>query len=193
MRNQFSSASICRRHALQIGSVGLFGVGLAGVLRAESENRNRKRNARSVILVWLDGGPATIDVWDPKPDSPTEIRGDLRTIATAIPGVRFGESMEKTAKALEHATLVRSLHHGIPDHLPGSQYMMSGNMPSSRLQHPSLGSLSAHLGLGTGRRGMPHYFCLGDSLVSGAGFLGPRFDPVGVRASRRSGVTSAAT
>lgn len=164
-----------RRGFLKVGSAGLFGLSLADILRAEAELPPNAARASSVILVWLDGGPATIDMWDPKPDAPDEVRGEFSTIHTALPGERFSELMQQTARILDRCTLVRSLHHNIPDHVPGSQYVMTGNKPNPNTEHPSVGSLVASLL--PPAAGMPAYFCLGEAASSGAGFLGAQYDP----------------
>lgn len=170
------SAQACsRRRFLQVGSCSMLGLGLADALRAQAMNCRHAPNATSVILIWLDGGPATIDMWDPKPEAPQNIRGEFKSIPTSVPGVHVCEIMPRTALALDHCVLVRSLHHNIPDHLPGAQYVMTGNKPSAALEYPSLGSLAGHLLASS--RGMPAYFTIGSVPNSGAGFLGPAFNP----------------
>jgi hypothetical protein len=173
--NITDAASWTRRRFLKVGSSGALGVGLADMLRAESVDRVGPPRATGVIFLWLSGGPATIDMWDPKPESPSTVRGDFKTIPTAIPGVRFSELMVRTASILDRAVVVRSLHHGIPDHLPGTQYVMTGNKPEAALQYPSLGSVAAKLTPES--HGMPAYFAVGEAPTSGAGFLGPAYEP----------------
>lgn len=136
-----SRRAISRRGFLRIGSAGLLGLSLADILRAEAELPPHAAQASSVILLWLDGGPATIDMWDPKPTAPDSVRGEFSTIPTAVPGERFTEHMQETARILDRCTLVRSLHHNIPDHVPGSQYVMTGNKPSASVEHPSVSTL----------------------------------------------------
>src|SRR5262245_39785109 len=86
-----------RRDFLKLGTAGLLGLGLADVLRAESRPPagRRKGKADSVILLWLGGGPATIDVWDLKPDAPENVRGDFKPIPTRAAGVRICEHLPK--------------------------------------------------------------------------------------------------
>jgi hypothetical protein len=164
-----------RRRFLEIGASGLLGVGLADLLRAQSTLPAHRPRATSMILIWLGGGPATIDMWDPKPDAPSAIRGEFKTIPTALPGIQFSEHLPRTAAILDRALLIRSLHHNVPDHVPGAQYIMTGNKPSAALEYPSIGSLAARLLRGSA--GMPPYFTLGDAASSGAGYLGPTYDP----------------
>lgn len=166
--------AVSRRGFLHVGSAGLLGLSLADILRAEQQNSDSAR-ARSVILLWLDGGPATIDMWDPKPEAMQRIRGEFSTIQTAVPGEHFSQHMQQTAQILDRCTLIRSLNHNIPDHVPGTQYVMTGNKPNSNTEHPSIGSLASSLL--SSSAGMPAYFSLGEVYSSGAGFLGAQHDP----------------
>lgn len=176
-----------RRRFLQIGSSGLLGVGLSDLLRAESAGPVHTPRATGMILIWLGGGPATIDIWDPKPNAEVEIRGEFKSIPTALPSIQFSEHMPRTAEILNRCVLVRSLHHNIPDHDPGTQYVMTGNKPSAALEHPSIGSLAAHLLAAS--KGMPSYFRIGEATNTGAGFLGTAYDPFRV-ASTAANVTT---
>ncbi|MES1212987.1 MAG: DUF1501 domain-containing protein [Singulisphaera sp.] len=164
-----------RRTLLHIGCSGFLGLSLADLLRALANPTEALARAQGVILIWLGGGPATIDMWDPKPDAPPEIRGDFTMIDTAIPGIPFTSLVPRTAKVVDRGVLVRSLHHNVPDHVPGAQYLMTGNKPSAAVEHPSLGSLAAKLRPTTA--GMPPYFTIGEAANSGAGFLGAAYDP----------------
>ena len=114
-----------------------------------------KKPATGVIQIWLSGGPATIDMWDLKPDAPEEIRGEFRPIATAAPGVSIGEHMPGLAKVMDRCVLVRSLGHTISAHGPGTIYMATGNRPRPALDYPALGSLAARLL--PPRQGVPPY------------------------------------
>src|ERR1700761_3672373 len=100
-----------RRGFLGVGSAGLLGLNLPDVLRAESRAKSPSGKAKGVILLWLGGGPATIDIWDLKPDAPEEIRGEFQEIETKAPGVRICEHLPRTAKVMNQCALVRSLHH----------------------------------------------------------------------------------
>ncbi len=173
--SRYRQSPLSRRSLLQVGAAGFLGLSLADQLRAEAERTTCDSRATSVIQIWLDGGPATIDMFDPKPDAPAEIRGDFKAVETAIPGVRFSDQMKLTAGILDRCAVIRSLHHNIPDHLPGGQYVLTGNKPTRNTEHPSLGSMVSHL-LAT-KAGMPGYFSLGEAASTGAGFLGAQFDP----------------
>src|SRR4051794_4300391 len=170
-----------RRDFLKVGAAGLLGLTLADVLRLESRaavGKGRPK-ARGVILLWLGGGPATIDLWDLKPDAPEGIRGEFRPIPTRAAGVRICEHLEKTAGVMDRCLLVRSLSHGITAHGPGTVYMATGHPPSPALEYPSLGALAAKVLLAA--PGVPPYVLFGAARASGfaggAGFLGPAYNP----------------
>src|SRR4029453_11792004 len=92
-----------RRDFLQVGAAGLLGLSLPGFLAAEAKAKdqgtaNKKAKAKSVILVWLSGGPATIDMWDNKPDAPEGIRGEFKSIDTNVAGIQLAETFPKGAQ-----------------------------------------------------------------------------------------------
>src|SRR5260370_28550009 len=140
-----------RRDFLKIGAAGLMGLPLPQLLRLEAQAAAKndaaptKRRADAVIMVWLGGGPATIDMWDLKPDAPEGIRGEFKPIDTNVPGVQISEHLPKMAKVMDKCAIVRSVHHGVPDHGVGTVWMMTGNKPVQTLRYPSLGSLCAKL------------------------------------------------
>src|SRR5213075_603637 len=86
-----------RRDFLKLGSTGLLGLSLADLLRLESRATAAapRKKAKSVIMVWLAGGPATIDMWDLKPDAPEGIRGEFNEINTNVNGVRISEHLPR--------------------------------------------------------------------------------------------------
>jgi hypothetical protein len=170
-----------RRDFLTAGAAGLLGLSLADLLKAEAAGKNADalKPATGVIQLWLSGGPATIDMWDLKPEAPEEIRGEFRPIATAAAGVSITEHMPGLAMVMNHCALVRSLGHTITAHGPGTTYMATGNRPSAALDYPPLGSLAARVL--APRQGVPPYvtFAAMRDGVSGigAGYLGPAFGP----------------
>jgi hypothetical protein len=170
-----------RRDFLRVGTAGLLGLTLADVLRHEARGAPGKKRtaARSVILVWLGGGPATIDMWDLKPDAPENIRGEFKPIRTRVPGVWICEHLARTAAVMDRCLLVRSLSHGITAHGPGTLYMATGHPPEAALQYPSLGSLAARTL--PALSGVPPYVLFAEARASGfaggAGFLGPACNP----------------
>ncbi len=173
-----------RRDFLKIGAAGLFGLSLPDLLRLEAQAGNeasRKKQADGVILVWLAGGPATIDMWDVKPEAPEGIRGEFKPIPTKIPGVSICEHLPKMAQVMDKAMIVRSLYHTIPSHGPATLFMTTGNKPTPALDYPSLGSLAARLL--PAEPAMPSYVSFADlrgGLAGQAGYLGTAYNPFGV-------------
>jgi hypothetical protein len=174
-RTPHSALRIPRRGFLKVGSAGLLGLTLPDVLRAEAGGREPR--ATGAILVWLGGGPATIDMWDLKPDAPEEIRGEFKPIDTKAPGVRVCEHLPKIAGLMDRCALVRSLHHSIIDHGAGAAYMATGHPPAAALQHPALGAVAAKLL--PAENGVPPYITLDRAagFPGGAGFLGAPCNP----------------
>src|SRR5438132_5996225 len=137
-----------RRDFLKIGAAGLFGLSLPQLLRLEAQaaaaaeaKGSSKRRANAVVMLWLAGGPATIDMWDLKPNAPEGIRGEFKPIGTKASGIQICEHLPRTAQVMDSATLVRSLYHTIPSHGPATVFMTTGNKPTPALQYPALGSL----------------------------------------------------
>src|SRR3954468_540713 len=111
-----------RRDVLRAGVAGLLGLSLPEALRAEAPGGRgtAMTPATGLIQVWLAGGPATIDLWDLKPEAPEEVRGEFRPIATSAPGVAIGEHLPGLARVMDRCVLVRSLGHEIAAHGPGT-------------------------------------------------------------------------
>jgi hypothetical protein len=169
-----------RRDFLRVGVAGLAGMTLASMTRSGqlepcARAAPSDARARRLILVWLGGGPATLDMWDMKPDAPVGIRGEFQPIGTTLPGVFICEHLPQTAKILDRCVLIRSLHHNIAAHGPGAQLMMTGQLPSPAIEYPSLGSISARLLAGD--TVIPPYITIGNPASRGAGYLGSAWNP----------------
>jgi hypothetical protein len=105
---------LSRRQLLQIGGAGLFGINLPRLLAADVRRRTSDRvRADACIIIFLNGGPSHLDMWDMKPEAPAEVRGPFKPIVTTLPGVQLSEHLSKLARRLHHCTLVRSLHHSV--------------------------------------------------------------------------------
>jgi len=180
-----------RRDFLRIGAAGMFGLGLPDALRltAVAGPAEGPKPATGVIQIWLSGGPATIDMWDPKPDAPEEIRGEFKPIATAAPGISICEHMPALAKVMDQCALVRSLNHTISAHGPGTTYMATGNRPGPVVEYPALGALASKVL--PARPGVPPYVTfasLRDGISStGAGYLGPAYSPFAIEGNPSQG------
>src|SRR5436190_24136359 len=105
-----------RRDFLKIGAAGVFGLTLPQILRLEAKaaESGGQRKATSVIMLWLAGGPATIDMWDLKPEASEGVRGEFKPMDTNVEGIQISEHLPKVAKLAEKLTIVRSLAHTIP-------------------------------------------------------------------------------
>jgi uncharacterized protein (DUF1501 family) len=171
-----------RRDVLVAGATGIAGLTLADVLRAEAAAGVRS-SVKSVINVHLDGGPPQHDTIDPKPDAPEEVRGEFRTIATAIPGVRVSELMPRVAAAAGRFVFVRSLVGSAGAH---DAFQCQSGFPAKDLQslggRPAVGSVVAKL-KGSADDPVPAFVDLmqGRPMVRNSarpGFLGPAFGPL---------------
>ncbi|TWU00981.1 DUF1501 domain-containing protein [Stieleria varia] len=176
------NVKISRRSALYVGTTAVFGHQLSAAVSALAANRSGK--AKNVILLWLDGGPSTIDMWDLKPDAPDQIRGEFKPIPTSASGVQICEHFPELAKVMDRCLLIRSITHSIPAHGPGTQYLMTGRLPSAALQHPSVGSLVASQ-LSDDRASLPPYVTFAAPQGAGAGFLGSAWNPFDLDADAR--------
>lgn len=130
------SRTIGRREFLRLGAVGL---GLAGLHSSAAQPRRNGGafgKAKSVVLVYASGGQSQIDTWDPKPDAPEEIRGDFRTIATAIPGVRLCEHLPHTARVANLFTILRSVSHDDLDHGSATYLALTGRFHAKKSGNP---------------------------------------------------------
>src|SRR5262249_40731057 len=101
--------TLSRRAFLQVGASSVLGLSLADLLKQRTYG-NTQGCAKSVVLLWLWGGPSQLDTWDPKPNAPIEYRGPFGTIPTKIPGVRFCELFPKIAGLTDKIAVIRSMH-----------------------------------------------------------------------------------
>lgn len=178
---------IARRDFIQLGLGALCGFGMSDLMRLRAETAQRAGRVSpdqvNCILIWLDGGPSHYETFDPKPDAPKEIRGELNPIKTRIPGAQFCETVPKLADIADKLTIVRSICHKDPNHGGGNHYMMTGsptpvpvNCGAFVTFHPSFGSVVSHQrGL---RNGLPAYMTLPNmSRSGGPNFLGAQHAP----------------
>ncbi len=105
---------LTRREMVQVGGIGLFGLNLPGLLRADAVRPGvAQPRADSCILVFLNGGPSHLDMWDMKPDAPSGIRSDFKPIDTTLPGVQLCEHLPRLAQHVHRTTIIRSAHHSV--------------------------------------------------------------------------------
>ena len=142
--------------------------------KAKADIKNyasREGTAKSVIYIYLPGGAAHQETFDPKPFAPVEYRGPMGSIETSIPGVRLGEMLPHTAKIVDKIAICRSMTHGEAAHERGTHNMFTGYRPSPALQYPSMGSVVAHE-FGP-RNNLPPYVCIPNqpNEFAGTGYL----------------------
>jgi hypothetical protein len=191
---------VTRRDLLQIGGLGLFGLGLADLLELEAAGQagaGRFGQAKACILIHLFGAHPQHETFDPKPTAPAEIQGEMGAIHTSVPGVAIGEGLPQVARIMDRITLVRSLTHPFPLH--HVHYALSGipdassrveATPNDRSLWPFLGSVVDYI---DAQRtpvaprvprnvALPFrlYAKANFALLGGpyAGFLGSRYDPI---------------
>lgn len=174
-----------RRDILRIGTAGVFGLSLPQLLRLQAASTSRGNSeskpnptAKSVIMIWLAGGPSTIDMWDLKPSAPDGIRGEFKSIPTSASGISISQHLPRTAGIMDRVTLVRSLAHSIPSHGPATVFMNSGNKPTPAIQYPALGSLASRLL--PHESGVPSFVSFNEirnPTGSPAGYLGTAYNP----------------
>ena len=172
-----------RREFLHVGSLTGLGLSLGGLFRLQAARADAKSfahfagTAKSVIHIWLPGGWAQQETFDPKPLAPVEYRGDLGVIDTNLTGVQFSEKLVKTAQVADKITVVRSMTHGEAAHERGTHNMFTGYRPSPALTFPSFGSVVSHE-FGP-RANLPPYVCVPNlpAQDAGAGYLGSAFGP----------------
>ena len=189
-----------RRDLMRLGGLGLFGLDLPGFLAAraaaKSDSNRQAPSIKACILIFYYGGPSHLDTFDMKPEAPAEIRGEFRSIATSVPGVRICEHLPRMAKVMHHVAVVRGMHHKMRLHDSASFETLSGrsplggdreNIPDTPQTFPCHGSVLSHLWRREGST-LPHaalpYVMNNEMKVPGqsAGFLGPAYEPLLIQA-----------
>lgn len=169
-----------RRDFLRIGGlgVGAGSLGLSDLLKARAVGPNAKNasKAKSAIFVYLPGGPSHIDMWDPKPDAPAEIRGEFKGAETNIPGIRINELFTRQAAMFQHFAAVRGVV-SVNEH--SDSLVMTGysDIENRIMNHPSFGSVLSKL-RGMNDDGIPPFVSLrGASKGTEPGYLGVAHRP----------------
>src|SRR5262245_44849615 len=139
-----------RRGFLTVGAVAGVGLNLADFFRIREARGEQKdyapieAKAESLIHIFLPGGMAHQESFDPKPFAPLEYRGELGVVNTKIPGVQFADVLPRTAEIADKITVIRSMTHGEAAHERGTHNMFTGYKPSPALIFPSMGSVVSH-------------------------------------------------
>ncbi len=172
---------VSRRGMMKAGFAGLAGLTLPGLLEARAASR--AANGKSLILLWMAGGPSHLDTLDPKPDRPLENRGPFGVISTKLPGVVICEHLPKMAAMLDKFTIIRSVDCRFSNHEP-NKVMQTANLDAEpRINresdmYPCFGSVVAKHH-GANHPSMPPYVAFQTSRthVGYAGYLGKQYDP----------------
>ncbi|MEZ6116762.1 MAG: DUF1501 domain-containing protein [Pirellulaceae bacterium] len=180
--HQANQRSVLRRDFVRmgfLGSVGLFQAtrrAAADTPSAVISNvANKVAPAKSCILIWLDGGPSHLDLFDPKPQAPVEVRGPFGSIRTKIPGVYFSELLPQTAKIADKLAVVRSMTSPLGEHNFGTHYLLTGYRPTPAVPYPAISSVANHLL--SSSADLPSNIAVPHHRVGGANFAPQGFLP----------------
>ncbi len=184
--------SFSRRSFLQMGTLGLGGLGMSDLFRlqANAQTGNGSGPDTSVIFVWLPGGPPHMEMYDMKPNAPLDYRGVFNPIPTNVPGLDVCELMPLHAKCADKYNIIRSVAHGFADHGGGHKRFLTARKPKEPTgfvnDYPAVGSVVAKMrehrnnglpnyisGTNAGRAGV-------DTYSFGASYLGPAYVPFNV-------------
>jgi hypothetical protein len=175
-----------RRNLLKASLLGLAGLTLPRLLQERTRAASTgspMRGQKSVILLWMAGGPSHIDTWDPKPDRPLQNRGPFGVIPTRLPGVQFCEHYPLQAALLNKLTIIRSVDASHSNHEPNMVFQTANTAAEPRTNreahlYPAIGSVIAKL-RGANDPTMPPYvaFMKSRSHLAWGGYLGKSYDP----------------
>src|SRR5229473_5878908 len=170
---------ISRRSFLQLGVAGMASVALPQWLRAKEESAKTGASKNtSVILLWLDGGPGHMDLYDMKPDAPAEYRGIWKPIRTNVSGFDISELFPKQAQVTDKFSMVRYLHHDTGDHFAGAHRMLTAkdmgvSGANNTTRFPSIGAI-VNREIGSRQPGVPGYVAVpyASSIGLNPGYFG---------------------
>jgi hypothetical protein len=181
MNGKMAGGLFSRRGFLTVGAAG-FGLSLGDFFRLQARADQKSyapitAKADSIIHIFLPGGIAHQETFDPKPFAPVEYRGELAHIPTKIDGEFFSQTLPQTAQIADKITVIRSMTHGEAAHERGTHNMFTGYRPSPALQYPSMGSVVAHE-YGP-KNDLPPYVCVPTmpNVYAGTGYLSSSFSP----------------
>ncbi len=193
MRTSCYGSPLPRRSFLQVGLLGGVGLTLGDYFRmqkaqgAPTPSGKAGPKAASVIHIFLPGGMAQQESFDPKPYAPVEYRGEMGVVNTKLDGVQFNECLKQTAQVADQITVVRAMTHGEAAHERGTHNMFTGYRPSPALTFPSMGSVVSHeLGV---RNNLPPYVAVPSvpTNFAGSGYLSSAYGPFSLGADPADG------
>ncbi len=194
---------LTRRDMLRLSNLAAAGVALPSAVSAGGGGAvatEHPATAKNCIFLFLCGGPSQLDMWDPKPNAPDQIRGPFRPISTNVPGMEFGDLLPRVSQQADKLAVIRSMNHDSTVHDIGILYTLLADStpptkiayPPTRTDHPGLGAILRAL-LGNTPEvpawvTVPRPFTTGARFYKGqtAGFLGPSYDPFYMNEEKRS-------
>jgi hypothetical protein len=179
-RRQDASDRIGRRDFVKVGVAGALGLAFPDWLAPRARGEAGTGKARSVIQLWMAGGPCHIDTWDPKPQAGPEYTGPYRKpIATNVEGIQISQMLPMMAKQMDKIALLRGMTHSSNAHEIGTYVMQTGTPPAEDLVYPSIGAVVALKKTESGeyKGALPPYIAVTRPLgrFSESGFLGSNF------------------
>jgi hypothetical protein len=174
-----------RRAFLRAGVVGAAGLTLPDLLRAGASAESgavSSSSDKSLIVLWLWGGPSHMETFDMKPEAPLEYRGDFRPVRTNVPGIEICEHLPNLARLANKFAIVRSLSHDSPGHVNSTHTVLSGypgeaiEAPPFQPKHPDLWAVASRM-LGARRAGVPAHVALPRIRYNGSAYLGGGLEP----------------
>lgn len=175
-----------RRAFLSAGLAGAAGLTLVDLLRAESRaggsSQSSSHSDKSMIVLWLWGGPSHMETFDLKPEAPLEFRGEFSPVKTNVPGIEISEHLPLLSRLADKFAIIRSLGHDSPGHVNSTHTMLSGypgeamEAPPYQPKHPDLWAVASRI-LGERRLGVPAHVAMPRMRYNGAAYLGGGLDP----------------
>jgi len=199
-----SKARLTRRDLIRMSALGAFGLGMGQQVETglQAAATAGKATAKNCIYIFLCGGPSQLDMWDPKPSAPDNIRGTFKPISTNVPGIQIGDLLPRVSRHADKLSIVRSMHHDTTSHdlgilrtLLADKSELTKAYPAKRSDRPSLGALLSYLYGAQGQLPpwvvLPRYFMTGDRFYRGqtAGLLGNRYDALELGAEKKSSLS----
>jgi uncharacterized protein (DUF1501 family) len=182
-RKTNSGDEFSRRDMLRVGAISALGLSTAGwaAAQAQAAAAPARPKAKSVIQLWMAGGPSHLDTFDPKPEAPEDFRGPLKAIDTKVPGIRISELLPLLAQQADKYSILRGSTHPSPAHEVATHIVGTGNVLAGGLVYPTMGSVVAlYKGYDAGYRGeLPPYVALTNPApwYGESGFLGGKYKP----------------
>ncbi|HXG10435.1 MAG TPA: DUF1501 domain-containing protein [Gemmataceae bacterium] len=170
-----------RRHFLRhlAGMAGLTLPAMQFIHTLRAAEPQLKKQNKSLIILWMGGGPSHLDLWDLKPGQPTG--GEFKPIKTSADGIEISELLPTVAEQMKHLSIIRSLHSGEADHNRGTLVMNTGRTPNPVVQYPAMGAVASSL-LTSKELALPGFIGIGGTAQRiGPGFLGNAFAPFTVQ------------